>query len=136
MSASKLPALSPAQREIMQIVWDRGEVSTFEVREIIAQRRSVARNTVRTMMERMEQKGWLAHRVIGRTRFYSAQVSKELGLGSRLLEFVDKTFGGAPDRLMAALIEHRGLTAAEVERMQELLDQSKRRKQNRARETK
>jgi predicted transcriptional regulator len=136
MKPSDLPPLSPTQREIMQIVWGRGEVSTYEVREIISQWRPVARNTVRTMMERMERKGWLAHRVIGRTRFYSAQVAREFGLGNRVLEFVDTAFGGEPDRLMAALIEYRGLTAGEVERIQVLLDQFRRQKQNRARKTK
>ncbi|MCA9148656.1 MAG: BlaI/MecI/CopY family transcriptional regulator [Planctomycetales bacterium] len=136
MKPSELPPLSPAQREIMQIVWDRGEISTYEVREIIGRERAVARNTVRTMMERMEQKGWLTHRVIGRTRFYSARVAQDMGLANRVLEFVDKTFAGEPDRLMAALIEHRGLSAEEIERIQKLLDESMRQKTNRARKSK
>jgi predicted transcriptional regulator len=62
-----LPDLSEAQREIMDIVWQRGEVSANEVRDILAAKRDLAKNTVRTLLERMEDKGWLTHREVGRT---------------------------------------------------------------------
>ena len=45
-----LPELTPAQQEIMEVIWDRGEVSASEVRRVLAQSRSVARNTVRTLL--------------------------------------------------------------------------------------
>ena len=125
----EVPApLSAGQREIMEIVWDRGEVSAFEVREILSARRDVARNTVRTMLERMEQKGWLTHRVIGRTYFYSALVQREVSLGERVREIVDKACGGEPERLMTALIEYRGLSNEEVDRIQTVLDEARRKK--------
>jgi predicted transcriptional regulator len=63
--------LSPAQLEIMEIIWDKGEVAAVEVRQLLAGGRELARETVRTMLERMEAKGWLKHRVVGRTFFGS-----------------------------------------------------------------
>jgi hypothetical protein len=63
--------LSPGQLEIMEIIWDKGEVAAVEVRQLLADGRELARETVRTMLERMEAKGWLKHRVVGRTFFYS-----------------------------------------------------------------
>ena len=69
--------LSPAQREIMEIIWEKGEVAAVEVRQLLADGRELARETVRTMLERMEDKGWLKHRVVGRTFFYSAAVPRE-----------------------------------------------------------
>ena len=119
--ARSRPPLSDRQREIMEIVWDRGEVSVFDVRLIISKRRDVARNTVRTMMERMEEKGWLRHRVIGRTHFYSALVPRESSLGERVVDIVENACSGKPERLMAALLNTRGLTAAEAARIQVML---------------
>jgi predicted transcriptional regulator len=115
---TKLPE---AQREIMEIIWDHQEISVFQVREILALRRVVSRTAVRTMMERLEAKGWLAHRVIGRTYFYRPLVSRETSLGRRVLDLVDKACGGEPERLMAALVEHRGLSQEEVARIELLL---------------
>ena len=74
------------------------------------------------MLERMEEKGWLSHRVIGRTYFYSALVPREVSLGKRVVEMVDKACGGRPERLMTALMEYRGLTDDEVRRIREMLD--------------
>lgn len=122
MSNSKPVPLSEGQREIMEIVWDHGEVSVFEVRQILGERRPVARNTVRTMLERTEEKGWLAHRVIGRTYFYSALVPRDVSLGERVVDIVDKACGGRPERLMTALLEYRGLTDDEIKRIRAMLD--------------
>ena len=130
MTHPELPSLPEGQREIMEIVWDQGEVSVFEVREILSQAREVSRTGIRTTMERLEEKGWLAHRVIGRTHFYRPLVSRDVSLGRRIVEIVDKACGGEPERLMAALMEYRGLSAEEIKRIQSLLDGAKKNKTN------
>ena len=124
---SKLPAisLSPAQREIMEIVWEKGEVAAIEVREIVATRRPVARETVRTILQRMEEKGWVKHRVVGRTHFYSAAVPREATVGHKVVELLDTICGGSPERLVTALLDFRGLTKAESERIQQMIENAK-----------
>ena len=114
--------LSKAQREIMEIVWNRGEVSAFEVRKILAARRKIARETVRTLLARMEEKGWLKHRVVGRTYFYSAVVPREVTLGRRVLEIVDTLCGGSAEKLVTALLDHRGLSEEEADRIQAMIN--------------
>jgi BlaI family penicillinase repressor len=130
MPRPELPPLPEGQREIMEIVWDQGEASVFEVREILGQRREVSRTAVRTTLERLEEKGWLTHRVIGRTHFYAPLVSRDVSLGQRVVDIIDKACGGEPERLMAALMEYRGLTAEEVRRIQALLENAKKNKTN------
>jgi BlaI family transcriptional regulator, penicillinase repressor len=117
-----LPALSAAQQEIMQLVWERGEVSVREVREILSERREVARNTVRTLLERMREKGWLKHQVKGRTYVYSAAFQREATAGQKVVEVLDQICGGSPEALMSALIDYRGLTADELQRIRTMLD--------------
>ena len=92
---------------------------------ILNQRRPVARNTVRTTLERMEEKGWLTHRAVGRTYFYSALVEREVSLGRRVVEMVDKACGGEPERLVMALLEYRGLSEEEIKRIRAMLDKAK-----------
>ena len=106
----------------MEIVWDRGEVCVYEVREELLKSRDVARNTVRTNLERMEEKGWLTHRVVGRTYFYSALVPREVSLGERVTDIVEKACGGRPEAFMNALLDHRGLSNDEIQRIRSLLD--------------
>ena len=117
--------LSPAQQEIMEIVWEKGEVAAVEVRQLLANGRGLARETVRTMLERMEEKGWLKHRVVGRTFFYSPAVSRGASAGQKVIELINTACGGSPERLVTALLDYRGLTAEEAARIQKLIRDAK-----------
>ena len=123
---SELPPLSESQREIMEIVWDLGEASARDVREVLLRSRDVARNTVRTLLERMEEKGWLVHRAQGRTYLYAAAQPREATVGQRVVEVIDQVCGGSPETLMTALLDYRGLTPAELKRIRGMLDEAKR----------
>ena len=128
MTKSKMEPLSEKQREIMDVVWELEKASVFEVRDELSKHRKVARNTVRTMMERLEEKGWLTHRVIGRTYFYSALIPRDVSIGERIVDIVDKVCDGRPESLMSALLDYRGLSAEEIERIQKLLSTAKKQK--------
>lgn len=109
----------------MELVWDQGEIGVLDATLLLNKSRPVARNTVRTLMERMREKGWLKHRVDGRSYLYSATVPREESLGKRVMDMVDKACGGNPDKLMMALLEYRGLNEEEVERIRKMLDEAK-----------
>lgn len=119
---SSLPPLSPAQHELMEIVWERGELSASEVGRILAPKRRLARNTVKTLLLRMEEKGWLTHREEGRAHCYRAAVPRQVTIGKKVIELIDTLCGGSPEALMTALLDHRGLTDAEAKRIREMLD--------------
>ena len=117
--------LSRAQREVMEVIWDLGEAGVAEVTASLNKQRPIARNTVRTLMERTEEKGWLTHRVEGRSFLYSAIVPREENLGQRVMDMVDKACGGNPEKLMMALMDYRGLTEDESKRIRKMLDDAK-----------
>jgi len=121
---NKIP-LSRSEKELMELVWDNAESTVLEITQLVNQRRPVARNTVRTLMERMEEKGWLTHRVEGRSYVYCAVVPREESLGQRVLDMVDKACGGNPEKLMMALLEYRGLSEEEAKRIRVMLDEAK-----------
>ena len=120
-----LPGLSQSQREIMEIVWDRDEVSAIEVRDILSKKRDLAKNTVRTLLDRMEEKGWLKHREDGRTYLYSAAQPREASIGQKVLEVVEHVCGGSPEELVTALLDYRGLSPQELKRIRTMLDEAK-----------
>ena len=128
----KLPApLSAAQREIMDLVWQHGEVPVAQVWEILAARRDVARNTVQTMLVRMEEKGWLKHRSIGRTFVYQAAQPRRASLSGAVQNLVDTVFGGSAEELVTALFADRKLTKKEADRIRAMIDQAEGRQERR-----
>ena len=124
----KLLDLSPAQREIMESIWTHGELSVSQTRAILSEERDVARNTVRTLLERMVEKGWLKYRADGRTYLYSAAVPRQTSIGERVIDVVDHVCGGSPEAMVTALLDYRGLTEEELSRIRQMLDQAHARK--------
>jgi predicted transcriptional regulator len=125
MSDAKQLPLTEAQRQIMEIVWDRGDVTVSEVRDALGERgRDLARNTVQTMIVRLEKRGWLRHREEGQTYIYSADRPQTASLGARVAQMVDRLFGGSPEEMVTALIEYRGLSEEEAERIRDMIDEA------------
>ena len=124
MGESDPGALTKAQRDIMEVVWAAGEVTVTEVRDALAKKRDVARNTIQTMMVRLDERGWLKHREQGRTFIYSAARPKTVSLGAKVSQMVDRLFAGSPENLVNALIEYRGLSSDESERIREMIEQA------------
>jgi BlaI family transcriptional regulator, penicillinase repressor len=124
----ELPALSEVQLEIMHIVWDGGEVTVTDVWTALARRRPVARNTVLTLMDRLEKKGWLKRRADGQTHYYTAAVPRGATLGNVVHRLVDAAFAGSAEDLVLALLEGRGVSAEEARRIRRLIDDAQRRR--------
>jgi BlaI family transcriptional regulator, penicillinase repressor len=126
MAAGKpvLPPLSAAQLEIMNVVWDRGEVTVGEVYETLAARRKIARNTVQTTMVRLEEKGWLTHRTVANAFRYVAASPRQKTLRQMVTELVDTAFGGSAEGLVMTLLENRDLSASEADRIRALIEES------------
>jgi predicted transcriptional regulator len=123
--------LTQAQREIMEVVWEQGEVTVSQVRRALAPRRKLARNTVQTTMVRLEERGWLKHREEGRTFVYSANVPRSVSLGAKVTQMVDRLFAGSPEEMVTALIEYRGLTKDEAERIRRMIEEAEGRARSR-----
>lgn len=114
--------LTAAQREIMKVVWDHDEVTVTQVRRELIKKRDVARNTVQTMIVRLEERGWLKHRAEGRTFWYSANRPRAASLGAKVAQMVDSLFAGSPEEMVTALMEYRGLSQEEADRIRQMID--------------
>ena len=125
------PHLTDAQLEVMHAIWDRGEAAVTDVWQDLCKQREIARNTVLTVMDRLAGRGWLEKRVIGNTHLYRPTVSRKKALGNVVKRLVETAFSGSADRLVMALLDGRGVSKDEADRIREMIDQSRKKKQNR-----
>jgi predicted transcriptional regulator len=124
MTKPELPPLSEAQLEILHIVWDQGKTTVGQIWQTLARRRPVSRNTVSTMVTRLEEKGWLRHRVIGGTFLYSATRPRQQVLPRLVHRLVDAAFQGSAEGLVLTLLEGGRLSAKELARIKVLLNKA------------
>lgn len=128
MAKDKLPTLSDVQLEIVQIVWDRGEVTVTDAWTQLCEKRPVSRNTVVTMMTRLAKKGWLRSRRQANTFYYSAAIARDTTQKQILRRVVRTVFGGSAEGLVLALLSDHSVSPAEARRIKAMLDAAPRSK--------
>ena len=127
----KQSSLSETQLEIMNVGWEKGEVAVSEIWEVLGSRRPLARNTVQTMVVRLEEKGWLRHRTIGKTFHYSAAVDREKTLGGMVAQLVENAFEGSAEGLMHTLLKGRSLSKGEADRIRAMINEAEKKRKGR-----
>jgi len=58
MDNNSIDSLGELQRAVMEAIWEMGEASVHDVREVLARRKKLAYTTVLTVMQKLEKAGW------------------------------------------------------------------------------
>jgi BlaI family penicillinase repressor len=95
--------LSPLEHELMALVWQRGEVTADEV--VATLKRPLKNATVRTLLRRLEAKGYVGHTVRGRAFVYHPRVAETRVATGALRRVVQRFFGGSASRLLVGLVD-------------------------------
>jgi BlaI family transcriptional regulator, penicillinase repressor len=120
------PPLPKSELEIARIVWNLKEATVRQVCEALPADRELDFWTVQTYLRRLKAKGYLKTRRKGRTNVYSPRISPERVVGEVVVDFLDRMFDGEALPLVNHLIQDRGLTDDEIDRLQRTLDAMKR----------
>ena len=120
-----LPALSDGQLALMNAIWDEGEATVADVWKRLSNSRPLARNTVQTVMTRLEDKGWLRHRTVGKAFLYSATAPRSRTLRRMVRSLVDTAFRGSTEDLVATLLKGQRLSSEEALRIRRMIERAK-----------
>lgn len=123
---SDVNQLSRRERQIMEIVYERGEATAAEVREGMTDPPSYS--AVRTMLRILEQKGHLRHEQDGPRYVFSPTVPREQARSTALKRLVRTFFDGSPERAMTALLDlgEDELDERALERIARRIDEARR----------
>jgi len=108
----------------MKVVWELGQPTVRGVYEKLREQRPIAYTTVMTMMNILEQKGFLK-KLQGEGRAYVYQSAQPKGkvIKSMVQEFVNRVFNGSAEPLMVQLVKDRHLSRAEVEEIARAIEE-------------
>lgn len=121
--ARKRDDVSFTEREldVMAVLWETGGATVAEVQAQLSD--ELAYTTVLTVLRTLEEKGHVGHEEEGRAYRYVPNVDRAEAGQSALKRLVGKVFAGSPELLLTHLVAQRGLTADQLERMRQLLDE-------------
>lgn len=122
MGKKELVAVSPAETEVLRIVWQLGQATVQAVADHLPPDRGIAYATVQTLLRRLEKKGYLKHRAEGKAHVFIPAARKEQVIQRSVRDFLDRLFGGDPLPLVQHLAAHGQITAEDIERLRCTLD--------------
>ena len=122
MTKQKLQAMSPAETEILRLVWQIGQATVQQVCDHLPPRRNIAYKTVQTLLRRLEEKGYLQHKIKGKAYVFFPAVKREDVIKRTVLDFLDRLFAGDPRPLMQFLAEDGRIDAEDIERLKKLIE--------------
>jgi len=122
MNGNTIPPHDPAElgeleRDVLLIVWRHGYVTADKVREDLD--RPLKDSTVRTVLRRLEEKGYLAHSVDDRTFVYRPAESRQRVAGRAVKRIVDWFCEGSVESLLVGLVDSKVLDRAQLQHLAE-----------------
>jgi BlaI family transcriptional regulator, penicillinase repressor len=96
--------LGEVEQMVMDYVWAHGPCTAESCRETLAATRPMKDSTVRTILRRLEQKGFVAHAIEGRTFIYRAAEARQNVAVRAVKSIIDRFCGGSAEELVVGMV--------------------------------
>lgn len=114
--------LGELEREVLELVWKHGQITADAMRELL--QRPLKESTVRTVLLRLEKKGYIAHEVDGRTFVYHPIQSRETVAARAVKQVAEWFCSGSMKELMVGMVDAKALNRKELEELRERLERA------------
>jgi predicted transcriptional regulator len=122
MTREKKTTMHETEWDLLEVLWAAERATAREVADALAEKRSWAVSTTKTLLDRMVAKGLVSARQVGNVWEYSPAVARVEARRSAWAEFVAKAFGGAASPALHFLAKDAKLSKKELAELRALLD--------------
>ena len=119
---------TPAELEVLQVLWDRGPSTVRQVMETLNRRRRRAYTSVMSLLGVMTDKDLLRRRLDGRAYLYEARVAREKTVGQMLQDLLGRAFDGSAASLVARLLDESSPSPQELTEIRDTIEQFRQRR--------
>src|SRR5258707_8289723 len=114
---ARLRNLGDVEQAVMDYVWTHGRVTAESCREGLASSRPMKDSTIRTVLRRLEEKGYLTHELEGRTFIYKASDARQNVAVRAVKGIIDRFCGGSAEQLLLGMVDNAVLNRKQLERL-------------------
>lgn len=122
----RLPDLGDLEHEVMQLVWAHAPVTAEIVRERLSRR--LKESTVRTVLRRLEEKGYARHTVDGRTYVYHAAEERAHVAAKAVQRIVDWFCNGSMEEVLVGMVDNKMLDQQQLRALADQVAKAKKAK--------
>ena len=116
---------TPAELEVLKVIWENGPATVREVLEVLHPRDERAYTSVMSLMNVMADKGLLQRKPKGRAFIYAAKAKKEKTLGRMVGDLLGRAYEGSASALVTHVLEHANPTDEELAAIREAIENFK-----------
>lgn len=124
----RLKNLGELEQLVMDYVWTNGPCTSEACREALASTRPMKESTIRTVLRRIEEKGYVKHTVEGRTFIYRAAELRENVAVRAVKHIIDRFCGGSAEALVLGMVDNQVLDGKQLEILARKVAQEKARR--------
>jgi predicted transcriptional regulator len=121
MRANVKAPLTELENQVMQAVWDAAPCTVETVHRVVARKRDIKETSVRTILRRLEQKGYLTHEEDGRAYVYSAAQPARSFAAHAVRQIIDRFCRGSVEELVSGMVDAKVLSGKEMDRLEEFV---------------
>jgi BlaI family penicillinase repressor len=114
---TSISPLTALQQAILDFIWEHGPVSADEVRQALQPKYELKDPTVRTMLRRLEARGYIAHRTEGKVFMYRAKVHSRSLAAKVVRNIIQRFCAGSAEQFLMGLVDEKVLSKAEIQRL-------------------
>ena len=116
--------LSDSEWKLMNRLWDRAPMTITELTAALRADTGWTKNTIITMLSRLEAKGAVRHEEGGRAKRYFPVISQAETAREETKNFLDKVYGGSLGLMMSAMVDSHALTEADITELSAILEKA------------
>jgi len=110
-------SLTALEQFLMEYVWQNPGCTAETCREGLAAKRALKDSTIRTILRKLEEKGYVTHKVDGRTFVYRAVDTKRNVAARAVKQLVDRFCEGSVEELLVGLVDNQLLEPKQLQRL-------------------
>lgn len=118
--------LTDAEWKLMHLLWEQAPRTIMELSAALKSETGWSKNTVITMLSRLESKGAVRYESGLRARQYYPVVPQQDASAAETESFLDKVFGGSLGLMVNAMADSRGLTEEDIAQLSAILEKARR----------
>jgi predicted transcriptional regulator len=117
-----LPDMAKSEWVLMEALWARGHATATELQKDLESQQGWAYSTVKTMLDRLVEKGYVKWQRRGNIYEYSPRVRRKTAVARVVDDVVDRVLEGTAGPFIQRLVERRRLSQDEARELREMLD--------------
>ncbi len=121
---------TPAELEVLQIIWEHGPCTVREVMDLLSPKRPRAYTSVMSLMNVMADKGMLKQKAEGKAFVYSEKVSRDKTQSRMLGDLLSRAFDGSASALVTHLLRQAKPNSEELEEIHKTITEFTRKMEN------